>query len=192
MIVCSNIAGPSTRGAEKKRKSEKRRRSTFAVSQQYAWVPCYLKEQINDPAFVAICELGESCIVGLTPDNVCMRVVSYHNDIMAYFRQNGVQLLHRMILSKPLCEIILKQHFRLECFVLRACRSIDCGLDIIDSLHNVSDCYPKSSKHRNSPSAIRKMKDLKDEQAEIERQKNTMSNFEWANQHSLEECVDGK
>lgn len=142
----------------------------IVVPPQRRRVPSYLNTQIRDPAFMKISKISEECLADLTAENVSDRVVAYHDEMMAYFRRNGVTLLRRMLATKKLCEIILQEHSRLCGFVMRACRDLDERQDIIDSLGIVGDCYPTSSKHRNAPSALRKMQELEEEQAEIDRQ----------------------
>ena len=140
------------------------------VAPQSRRVPSYLTTQIRDPAFVKISKISEECLDGICAENVSDRVVHYHNAMMAYFRHNGVGILRRMLTTKKLCEIILQEHSRLRGFVMRASRGVDCMEDLMDSLDMVGDCYPTSSKHRNAPSATRKMQDLEDEQKEMDRQ----------------------
>ncbi len=148
----------------------KNRRVGTVVAPQRRRVPSYLNTQIRDPAFMKISKISEECLDGICAENVSERVVKYHDDMMAYFRHNGVGLLRRMLATKKLCEIILQEHSRLRGFVTRAARELECMEDLMDSLDDVGDCYPTSSKHRNAPSATRKMQDLEDEQKEIDRQ----------------------
>lgn len=148
----------------------KKRHTGTVVPPQRRRVPSYLNTQIRDPAFMKISKISEECLHGICADNVSDRVVLYHDAMMAFFRHNGVGLLQRMLATKKLCEIILQEHSRLRGFVTRASRDLDCMEDLMDSLDMVSDCYPTSSKHRNAPSATRKMQELEDEQKEMDRQ----------------------
>ena len=115
-----------------------------------------------------ISKISEECLDGICADNASDRVVLYHDAMMAFFRRSGTGLLRRMLATKKLCEIILQEHSRLRGFVARASRDLDCVDYLMDSLDMVGDCYPTSSKHRNAPSATRKMQDLEDEQKEMD------------------------
>lgn len=133
-------------------------------------VPSYLNTQVKDPAFIKINKISDSCVNGICAENVESRVACYHDGMISYFRRYGVSIIRRMLTTKKFCEIVLQEHSRLCGFVSRACQNLDSLDHIMNSLKEVSECYPTSAKHRNAPSAMRKMQHLECEQNEIDRQ----------------------
>jgi|TARA_B110000046_G_C13007646_1_gene405094 hypothetical protein len=132
-------------------------------------VPSHLNTQTRDPAFIKISKISEDCLDGINSANVSNRVAIYHDTMIAYFAREGVALLRRMLLTKKLCDIILQEHCRVVGFVQRVCVSnkVDDIDNILQLLLNVKACYPTSSKHRNAPSAARKMLEFELERGEL-------------------------
>ena len=118
-------------------------------------IPVHLKAQIHDPAFRFIYSRGLDCLKDLNQINAVEKVLIYKNELLSYFAFEGADLLRRMLQTKKLCEIILKDFNRINSRVLQTCNS-----EALALLCDLRQFYPLSSKYRNSPNALKKMEGL--------------------------------
>ena len=118
-------------------------------------VPSHLRTQLRDPAFLFIEKKGMECVENMNGSNVLTKVSIYRDALTSFFAHEGTSMLNRMLETKKLCEIVLKDHQRVSSHVQNTQ-----NVQALSVMENLGQFYPASTKYRNSPNATKKMKDL--------------------------------